>query len=196
MNQQAAATGDHERYSRRLSDKIQAAFEHACDEGELIAASELLAVLENVLLSNPLRPERWWRRFWRCMSGCGICGCPAAVRLRPSRRRFWASKIAVCGVWVSLKYKFWRRLRFFFAAWRNCAQILPDDRSDTVERCARRHAVGGGSQRRQDAAYRRDFPESDGGAGGLPVAGTAGGGLCRLFNARAAAGAALQRDGD
>jgi len=58
MNQQAAATGDHERYSRRLSDKIQAAFEHACDEGELIAASELLAVLENVLLSNPLRPER------------------------------------------------------------------------------------------------------------------------------------------
>ncbi len=58
MNQNTAQTGDQERYSRRLSDKIQNAFDHACEEGELIAASELLAVLENVLLRSPLRAER------------------------------------------------------------------------------------------------------------------------------------------
>jgi hypothetical protein len=51
-------TGDQERYSRRLSDKIQAAFDHACDEGELIVAAELLETLELVLLRSPPRPER------------------------------------------------------------------------------------------------------------------------------------------
>ncbi len=50
--------GDKERYSRRLSDKIQAAFDHACEEGELIVASQLLETLELVLLRVPPRPER------------------------------------------------------------------------------------------------------------------------------------------
>jgi len=50
--------GDKERYSRRLSDKIQAAFDHACDEGELIVATQLLETLELVLLRVPPRPER------------------------------------------------------------------------------------------------------------------------------------------
>ena len=51
-------SSDQERYSRRLSDKIQAAFDHACDEGELIVAGELLQTLELVLLRVPPRPER------------------------------------------------------------------------------------------------------------------------------------------
>lgn len=51
-------TGDKERYSRRLSDKIQAAFDHACDEGELTVATELLATLELVLLRTPPKPDR------------------------------------------------------------------------------------------------------------------------------------------
>jgi hypothetical protein len=50
--------GDQERYSRRLSDKIQAAFDHACDEGELVVATELLQTLELVLLRVAPRPER------------------------------------------------------------------------------------------------------------------------------------------
>jgi hypothetical protein len=53
-----STTGDQERYSRRLSDKIQAAFDHACDEGELIVATELLQTLELVLLRVAPRPER------------------------------------------------------------------------------------------------------------------------------------------
>ncbi len=56
--QTASASGDQERYSRRLSDKIQVAFDHACDEGELIVATELLQTLELVLLRVPPRPER------------------------------------------------------------------------------------------------------------------------------------------
>jgi hypothetical protein len=51
-------SGDQERYSRRLSDKIQTAFDHACDEGELTVATELLATLEVVLLRTPPRPDR------------------------------------------------------------------------------------------------------------------------------------------
>lgn len=51
-------TGDKERYNRRLSDKIQAAFDHACDEGELAVATQLLETLELVLLRVPPRPER------------------------------------------------------------------------------------------------------------------------------------------
>lgn len=51
-------SGDKERYSRRLSDKIQAAFDHACDEGELTVATELLATLELVLLRTPPKPDR------------------------------------------------------------------------------------------------------------------------------------------
>jgi len=58
MSGAQSTSGDQERYSRRLSDKIQAAFDHACDEGELIVATELLETLELVLLRTPPRPER------------------------------------------------------------------------------------------------------------------------------------------
>jgi len=51
-------SGDRERYQRRLSDKIQAAFDHACDSSELEIAAELLSTLETVLLRIPPRPER------------------------------------------------------------------------------------------------------------------------------------------
>lgn len=51
-------SGDKERYSRRLSDKIQAAFDHACDEGELQVATELLVTLELVLLRVAPKPDR------------------------------------------------------------------------------------------------------------------------------------------
>ena len=49
---------DQDRYSRRLSDKIQAAFDHACDEGELVVAAELLTTLELVLLRVAPKPDR------------------------------------------------------------------------------------------------------------------------------------------
>ena len=58
MSNTQSTPGDQERYSRRLSDKIQSAFDHACDEGELIVATELLQTLELVLLRTPPRPER------------------------------------------------------------------------------------------------------------------------------------------
>ncbi len=52
------ASPDQERYSRRLSDKIQAAFDHACDEGELNVAGDLLVTLELVLLRTAPKPDR------------------------------------------------------------------------------------------------------------------------------------------
>jgi len=52
------SSADRERYSRRLSDKIQAAFDHACDERELIVASDLLVTLEVVLLRVAPKPDR------------------------------------------------------------------------------------------------------------------------------------------
>ena len=55
---QATPSADQERYSRRLSDKIQAAFDHACDEGELQVAAELLTILETVLLRVAPKPDR------------------------------------------------------------------------------------------------------------------------------------------
>ena len=55
---QATTSADQERYSRRLSDKIQAAFDHACDEGELQVAAELLTTLEVVLLRVAPKPDR------------------------------------------------------------------------------------------------------------------------------------------
>lgn len=55
---QATISGDQERYSRRLSDKIQAAFDHACDEGELQVAAELLNTLETLLLRVAPKPDR------------------------------------------------------------------------------------------------------------------------------------------
>jgi hypothetical protein len=58
MSQLTPSSSDQERYSRRLSDKIQAAFDHACDEGELEVAAELLETLEVVLLRTPPKPDR------------------------------------------------------------------------------------------------------------------------------------------
>jgi hypothetical protein len=58
MSQAHSTSSDQERYSRRLSDKIQAAFDHACDEGELSVAGDLLETLEVVLLRVAPRPDR------------------------------------------------------------------------------------------------------------------------------------------
>jgi hypothetical protein len=58
MSHSVTATADQERYSRRLSDKIQTAFDHACDEGELQVAADLLQTLELVLLRVAPKPDR------------------------------------------------------------------------------------------------------------------------------------------
>lgn len=58
MSQLSVSSTDQERYSRRLSDKIHAAFDHACDEGELEVAAELLETLEIVLLRTAPKPDR------------------------------------------------------------------------------------------------------------------------------------------
>ncbi len=58
MSQSTTASPDQERYSRRLSDKIQTAFDHACDEGELQVAADLLTTLELVLLRVAPKPDR------------------------------------------------------------------------------------------------------------------------------------------
>jgi len=58
MSQTVPTSNDQERYSRRLSDKIQAAFDHACEEGELSVAGDLLETLEVVLLRVAPRPDR------------------------------------------------------------------------------------------------------------------------------------------
>jgi hypothetical protein len=46
------------RYTRRLSDKILIAFHHACDQGDLEVAEQLLAVLEMVVTRRPAVPNR------------------------------------------------------------------------------------------------------------------------------------------
>lgn len=51
-------TVDPGRYSRRLSDMVGSAFDQACEEGDLITASDLLAILELVLLKTPPRDEQ------------------------------------------------------------------------------------------------------------------------------------------
>jgi hypothetical protein len=81
MSEAQSHPGDKERYSRRLSDKIQAAFDHACDDGELIVATELLETLELVLLRTPPRADRRetvvgpllasHERLWHLKSGRG-----------------------------------------------------------------------------------------------------------------------------
>jgi hypothetical protein len=58
MSQSVTASPDQERYNRRLSDKIQSAFDHACEEGELLVAADLLSTLELVLLRVPPKPDR------------------------------------------------------------------------------------------------------------------------------------------
>ena len=49
---------DQERRNHRLSDKIIAAFDQACDERDLVTAGELLATLELVLLKTPPTAEQ------------------------------------------------------------------------------------------------------------------------------------------
>jgi hypothetical protein len=58
MSQSVSTSPDQERYTRRLSDKIQSAFDHACDEGELEVAGDLLSTLELVLLRVPPKADR------------------------------------------------------------------------------------------------------------------------------------------
>ncbi len=58
MSQTNSNAADQERYNRRLSDKIQAAFDHACNEGELLVAADLLTTLELVLLRVAPKPDR------------------------------------------------------------------------------------------------------------------------------------------
>ena len=50
--QDVGKTGTPPRYSRRLSDKILVAFHHACDQQERDIASELLKVLELLLMQR------------------------------------------------------------------------------------------------------------------------------------------------
>ena len=81
MSEPQPNQSDKERYSRRLSDKIQAAFDHACDDGELAVATELLETLELVLLRSPPRSDRRetvvapllasHERLWHLKSGRG-----------------------------------------------------------------------------------------------------------------------------
>ena len=49
---------DQERRNHRLSDKITAAFDQACDEQDILTATELLATLELVLLKTPPSAEQ------------------------------------------------------------------------------------------------------------------------------------------
>ena len=58
MSHTTSSPADQERYSRRLSDKIQAAFDHACEEQELQVAADLLTTLELVLLRVAPSPDR------------------------------------------------------------------------------------------------------------------------------------------
>jgi hypothetical protein len=51
-------SGDQQRYNRRLSDKIHAAFNHACDEQEAVVATELLKILEQLLLREAPHLDR------------------------------------------------------------------------------------------------------------------------------------------
>jgi hypothetical protein len=53
-----ASKAEREFHNRRLSDKIQLAFNHACDDADLITASELLTTLQLVLLKTPQTHEQ------------------------------------------------------------------------------------------------------------------------------------------
>ena len=50
------------RPGRRLSDKILAAFHHACDQSDLEVAEQLLRTLELLVMRRPLTPEPNRRR--------------------------------------------------------------------------------------------------------------------------------------
>jgi hypothetical protein len=56
------ATPRATRYTRRLSDKVMIAFDHACDQSDLEVAEQLLRVLEMMLTRRPLTPDGNRRR--------------------------------------------------------------------------------------------------------------------------------------
>ncbi len=62
VRDQSPAAGGPPRYSRRLSDKILIAFHHACDQGDLEVAEQVLHVLEMMLTRRPLTPDGSRRR--------------------------------------------------------------------------------------------------------------------------------------
>ena len=51
-----------QRHSRRLSDKILVAFHHACDQGDLEVADQLLRILEAYITRRPLTADGNRRR--------------------------------------------------------------------------------------------------------------------------------------
>jgi hypothetical protein len=57
------------RYTKRLSDKILIAFHHACDQGDVQVASELLRVLDVVATRKPPLPTSEVRRPDRGLVG-------------------------------------------------------------------------------------------------------------------------------
>jgi hypothetical protein len=50
------------RYTRRLSDKVMIAFDHACDQSDLEVAEQLLRILEMILTRRPSTPDGNRRR--------------------------------------------------------------------------------------------------------------------------------------
>ncbi|MBN9511354.1 MAG: hypothetical protein J0I21_19885 [Alphaproteobacteria bacterium] len=58
----ATGAGAPIRQGRRLSDKILAAFHHACDQSDLEVAEQLLRTLELLVMRRPLTPEANRRR--------------------------------------------------------------------------------------------------------------------------------------
>jgi hypothetical protein len=57
-----SATGKAPRYTRRLSDKVLIAFHHACDQGDVEVAKQLLHILEMMLTRRPLAEDGTRRR--------------------------------------------------------------------------------------------------------------------------------------
>jgi hypothetical protein len=56
------STSETTRYTRRLSDKILIAFDHACDQGDAEVAEQLLRVLEMLMHRGPLTQDGTRRR--------------------------------------------------------------------------------------------------------------------------------------
>jgi len=90
---------DNGRRDRRLCISVQAAFDHACDDGASIAATELLAVMEVVRLREPPAPfqrgaaieplimayVRLWRRKNEMQHRRTLepCEGPTAIEVQP-----------------------------------------------------------------------------------------------------------------
>lgn len=54
--------GGAPRSGRRLTDKILVAVHHACDQGELEAAAQLLSIAEGLIVRGPAPPDGSRRR--------------------------------------------------------------------------------------------------------------------------------------